>query len=587
MKFAYPIDGATLLKKRRALKRELASDGSPRISKKIAVLCGSTANDVVDMLDLFLLDDGIAPAFYVSEYNMYAQEGMFPSAELLEFKPDIAYIHTTHRNISQFDDPQAEFTRFRAVWDGITANLSCVIIQNNFDSPAYRLLGNRDCYDSGGRLYFINKLNMMFADYAQQSGGFEAGSAIYINDINFTAARYGLDRWHDAACWNAYKYAMATAAVPDFAWNLSRIVKSVFGRNKKAFCIDLDNTLWGGIVGEGVEGIELGEETPAGQCYADFQRYVASHRAIGVPLTVDSKNDYDNAVAGLNHVNSHIKPEQLAALKANWNPKNENLREIAAEMSLLPESFVFVDDNPAEREIIKQTFPGAAVPDVSDVEDFIRVIDRNGWFEVTKLTDDDRARAAMYEQNAARTAAQSTYTDYGAYLDSLGMTAVITPFKPVDYARITQLTNKSNQFNVTTKRYTEPETARVATDSAYITLCGRLADKFWDNGVVAVVVGAIDSGDSTVLDIELWLMSCRVLKRGMENAMLDILAAACIGRGIKTIRGHYYPTKKNGMVRELFGELGFTKLSCDDLGNSLWELNTAGYVGTNMHIEVT
>ncbi len=585
----YPFDSDYIIKKRKSLRRMLLADGRDRLRKKIAVFGGSTTNDIVVYLELFLLDRGIEPEFYQSEYNQYWQDAMYPSEELINFSPDIVYIHTTSRNIVNYpsvsdskeqvgEKLRTEYLKFEQIWDKITETYHCPIIQNNFEMPFYRLMGNKDCSDYRGRSNFVSRLNRLFYEYAEKNEGF------YINDINFISASYGLRRWSDPSYWNMYKYAMCTEAIPEFSFNLSNIIKSVFGRNKKALALDLDNTLWGGVVGDdGVDGIQIGQETGVSQSYYEFQSYVKQLKDIGVILTICSKNDYENAIAGLNHPEGALRPEDFIIIKANWENKDRNIIETANELNIFPDAIVFADDNPAEREIVRAQVQGVAVPQMDSVENYIMNIDRSGYFEVTNFSTDDIKRNEMYKANAERAAQQASFSDYGEYLLSLDMKAVIDDFIPVYIQRITQLTNKSNQFNVTTKRYTSSEMESVYRSDEYIRLYGKLTDKFGDNGVVSVVIGKIDG---VILNIDLWIMSCRVLKRDMELAMLDRLVERSRQRGIKIIRGYYYPTAKNKMVRELFKSFGFAKTDEDSDGNTVWELKTDGYANKNNVITV-
>lgn len=586
--FSYPFDNGFLLKKQKSIRKELKNDGKKRIPVKIAILGGSTANAVADQLELFLLNYGIEPQFYLSEYAQFWQDAMFPSEELSGFSPDLVYFHTTNRNIMRFPEItdsaervasiiDSEFSHFRQAWESISEKFGCPIIQNNFELPSFRLLGNRDCSDIHGRVRTINELNRLFAEYAEKTKNF------YINDINYLSSCYGLDAWADNTAWQMYKYALALPAVPVLASNIAAIVKAIYGKNKKVLALDLDNTLWGGIVGDdGVEGIKIGMELPQGQVYSEFQDYVKLHKDIGVLLTVCSKNEQENALAGLNHPAGTLRPDDFTVIKANWEPKDRNLLETAEELSLLPESFVFADDNPAERAIVRGQIAGAAVPEMDGAENYIRILDRNRYFEVVSLSDDDRKRTEMYRANAQRASLQKSFSDYGEYLDSLGMSAEIKPFSPLYFQRIAQLTNKSNQFNLTTRRYTEAEIEAAAADPKKVTLYGRLSDKFGDNGVVSVVIGR---QEEKVLHLELWLMSCRVLKREMELAMLDEVVSAAKLRGVERLRGYYIPTAKNGMVRGLYESFGFTKVS-ETPEETVWELETAGYIPKTKHISV-
>ncbi len=584
----YPFDSSYILKKRKKLKRELLENGQTRIKKKIAVLGGATVDDIVSCLELFLLDNGIEPVFYKSEYNMYWEDAVF-GGEIDEFEPDVVYIHTSIRNLrvtpavtdsgEQVESKlRAEYERFEQMWQKLYERFSCVIIQDNFAMPYYRLLGNSDVYDIHGLTGFVGRFNEKIYSYARGRNDF------FVLDINYLSACVGLDRWYDLTYWYLYKYAQSLQAIPALAFEISKIIKAVFGKNKKCIALDLDNTLWGGIVGDdGVEGIKIGHEDAQSESYYEFQSYIKAHKDIGVILSVCSKNEHENAIAGLEHPEGVLRPDDFIVIKANWEPKSENIKASAAQIGILTDSFVFVDDNPAEREIVsKQT--GAVAPDIGEAADYIRVLDRSGFFEVTRLSKDDLKRNEMYKANAKRNELQSTFADYGEYLDSLEMTAVIRPFEKVFFERISQLTNKSNQFNLTTLRCSVSDIASFAQDENYVTLYGSLKDKFGDNGVVSIVAGR-KKGDE--FDITLWLMSCRVLKRDMELAMLDSLVGAAKKKGIKTLRGLYIPTAKNKMVKDFYdGVLGFEKTRQDDDGQAEYTLDIEEYENKNIHIDV-
>lgn len=588
----YPFDSEAIYGRKKALKRELLAqlDEKSCLHKKIAILGGSTTRDIKLMLELFLLNYGIQPEFYESEFNQYYQDAMFPNPELEAFAPDIIFIHTTFRNIADFptlsDSAETvqelldkEYLKYVKMWERLAKVYHCVIIQNNFEYPYYRLLGNKDASDMHGKVNFVTRLNCKFYEYAQNTPNF------YINDINYLSAQYGLEKWSDPFYWHSYKYAFCVPAIPDLAFSVAKIIKSVYGRNKKAFVLDLDNTLWGGIVGDdGVENLVLGHETSAGQVYCAFQEYLKEYKALGVLLNIDSKNDYENAIAGLNHPAGVLKPDDFIQIKANWEPKDRNLVQIAKELNLMPDSMVFVDDNPAEREIVRGQVSGVAVPELERPEEYAKIIDRSGFFEVTNLSEDDRKRTAMYQENAKRAKEEAAFENYEDYLKALNMKAEIKSFAPVYMARIAQLTNKSNQFNLTTRRYTQPEIEEAAANPDYITLYGKLEDKFGDNGVISVVIG---HNIENVLHIDLWIMSCRVLKRDMEYAMMDTVAEACKKQGITEIRGYYYPTAKNSMVKEFYALQGFEKIKEDEQGNTEWRLSLAdGYEVKNHVIDV-
>ena len=570
----YPFNAEEIVWKKKHLKKALsAEEPADRIDKRIAILGGETTENIRLILELFLLNYGIRPVFYESEYGRYYEDGMFPNPELEAFRPDIIYICTCIHNIPDFpdvaDDAKAvndrldSFTsKLYGLWDNLLSKYGCPVIQNNFEFPIFRLMGNMDAADVRGRVNYITRLNCRVYEYAQQHKGF------YVCDVNYLSAQYGLDKWSDPFYWYMYKYAVAVPAIPYLSFNVANIIKSIYGKNKKAFNLDLDNTLWGGVIGDdGSENIEIGQETAIAETYSAFQEYIKLHKQIGVLLTVNSKNEEETAKSGFLRPDSVLSSDDFVSFKANWENKDKNLTDTADELSLLPESFVFIDDNPAEREMIRQSVKGTAVPEISEPEHYIQTIDRSGFFEVTSLSEDDLTRNRMYRENAARKSLEKSYGNYEDYLRSLDMHGEIGSFAPVYMSRIAQLTNKSNQFNLTTKRYTQSEIESVAKDPDRITLYGRLTDRFGDNGVVSVVIGRIE-GEK--LHIELWLMSCRVLKRRMEYAMMDELAYRASEKGIREIHGYYYPTAKNGMVRDFYHELGFVRVDEGESGNTEW-----------------
>ena len=588
--FTYPVDSKQLLRKKLRIKKELLSQNISFIEKRVAVLGGSTTNEIVDQLELFLLNYGIKPTFYQSEYAQYWQDAVFSNEELDSFQPDIVFIHTNCRNITALPTTAStveeanqllddQFAHFSVMWDKIAERYACPVIQNNFERPAWRLLGNSDISDYRGKTNFISRLNQKLYDYAQGHKGF------YVNDIDYLAANYGLEKWSNPLYWHMYKYSLCLDAIPSLAKSVADIIKSIYGKNKKVLVCDLDNTLWGGVVGDdGVEGIQVGPEVPTGQIYSEFQSYVKELKSIGVLLAVNSKNDEENAIAGLNHPDGVLKPDDFVNIKANWENKDRNMQAIAAELNLGIDSFVFIDDNPTEREIMRQADFGVAIPEMDKVENYIRILDNNGYFEVTSLSADDLSRVKMYQENAKRSQLQQSLGSYEDFLKSLEMKATIRNFEPIYIQRIAQLTNKSNQFNLTTLRCSESDITHMKDSPDYLCLYGKLEDKFGDNGVVSVVAGE-RIGDE--LHMRLWLMSCRVLKRGMEDAMLDTLVSDARQIGIKTIKGYYYPTAKNNMVRDFYQRMGFTPESADETGNTVWAMDAATYAPKHPSIEIT
>ncbi len=578
--YSYPLDAQTLLRKKLKLKKELLMQNAAWVEKRVAVLGGSTTNEVVDQLELALLNYGIKADFYQSEYGKYWEDGVFGNEKLNSFQPDIIYIYTNWRNIQQFpsveDKPEdvanlldKELERFESMWVSLRNKFSCPIIQNNFDRPNYRLLGNRDIWDYRGKSNFIFNLNYKLYQYAQKESEF------YINDIDYIAQEYGLTLWNDPVYWSMYKYACPMNAIPYVSLSVANIIKSIYGKNKKLLALDLDNTLWGGIVGDdGVEGIVIGAESSKGQIYRDFQTYCKELKQIGVVLAVNSKNDEKNALDGLNHPYGILRPDDFVSIKANWKTKDQNIREISEELALGIDSFVFVDDNPAEREIVYKQIPCLSVPTMDGAENYIKILDHSGYFEVTSLSNEDLIKTSQYKARKQLQQTQASFDKYEDYLKSLEMRAIITEFEPMTIQRVAQLTNKTNQFNLTTLRCSEADISHMQNNPDYVCLCARLIDRFTDNGIVSVVSGEIIN---SVLHIRLWLMSCRVLKRDLEVLMMNEVVKKAREKDVSKICGYYFPTSKNEMVKDFYKKMGFELESEDDTGNSVWMLDINFY----------
>lgn len=555
----HPIDPALILQKKRSLKRTLSA-APGLVPKRVALMSGSTIGEVKNILELFLLANGIQPQFYEGQYGLYYENLVFDDGALAAFAPEVLYIHTSSHNIQHWPEPGEDaaacaqkradaLARLKAAASA-ALGFGCPVILNNFDLPVYRVMGNSEGSAASGHVRFVRQLNEELAAFV------EATPNLYLNDLAYLQAVHGMDAFSSQTAWYAYKYAVSIDCIPFLCQSVANIIKSLFGRNKKALALDLDNTLWGGIIGDdGPEGIVLGSESPAGMAYSEFQSYLKALSELGVLLNVCSKNEPANAEAGFARPDSVLKKEDFVSFKANWEPKHLNLAAMAREINLLPDSFVFVDDNPAEREIVRRELPGVTVPELTAPEDYIKALDRGGYFEVTTLSADDRKRTEMYRQNAQRAALEESFGSYEDYLKSLEMVGEFGPFDAAHAERITQLINKTNQFNLTTRRYSAAEVEGLLGDAGHITLYGRLLDKFGDNGIVTALIGAVQG---ETLDIELWIMSCRTFKRQLEQAMFDRLCEAAAARGIKRIVGHYYPTAKNLLVKDFYATIGFT-----------------------------
>ena len=589
-----------IILRRRSVRRELAAATGLR-DLKIAVLSGSTTDGLVNTLELLLLAAGFRPTFLATEYGRYYDDPVHDPQALIDFAPDLVYVHTSCRNVrnlpplstTEAELPalvETELSRWREIWDALERNLNCQVIQNNFEGPPNRILGNMDAVSPGGQARFLTELNLAFAREASTR------PRLMIQDVEGIAAEIGLKHWFDWDRFFSYKLLLTPEANLALARSLASMVRAIYGKSRKVLVLDLDNTVWGGVIGDdGVDKIQIGRETPQAEAYTAFQEYALALRNRGILLAVCSKNDEDVAKSGFAHPDSILRLEHISCFKANWEPKHENILAIAQELNLGVDSFVFADDNPAERAIVQAQIPGIAVPDIgNEVTRYASILDAGRYFEPASLSKEDLERAALYANNSQRAAQASKFANYGEYLDSLEMSAEIDTFKPIYLERIAQLTNKTNQFNLTTRRYTLAEMEQVARDPTQIALYGKLSDRFGDNGLISIVIGHAEAktlqSAAASLHIDLWLMSCRVLKRDMEQAMLDAVAERALDRGLTEIVGYYLPTAKNGMVQDFYPKLGFAPAESTRAGlpegATVWKLSLTGYTRQNTHIKV-
>ncbi|MDX2214387.1 MAG: HAD-IIIC family phosphatase [Oculatellaceae cyanobacterium bins.114] len=580
-------DPELILRKKRAIKQYFSTQFCS-LEIRIAILGGSTTAEVRDIIEIFLLKEGICPTFYESGYNQYYEEVMFHDSNLLLFKPDVIYIHTSSVNISRFPDVndseeqvhnllQDEFQKFRDIWEAAFKKFNCTIIQNNFELPSFRVLGNLDCTDLRGRVSYITALNQRFIQYSR------VDRRLVINDIHYLAASIGLDRWYDARLWFTSKYALSLEAIPLLAHQIAVIIGATLGKSKKCIVLDLDNTLWGGVIADdGLAGIQIGNGTPVAEAYSAFQHYLKQLHERGILLAICSKNDLENALEGFKHPDMVLKVENFSLFIANWESKPANIRKIAEKLCLSVDSIVFVDDNSVEREHVKNSLSKTTVVELSeDISDYIKNIDSMLLFEISTLSSEDLNRNHYYEMNQKRENEKNAYDSLKDFLKSLRMVAEIEPFRDIYLDRITQLINKTNQFNLTTRRHTFAEVSSIALDEQYLTLYGKLEDKIGQNGIVSAIIG---KQYQSIMHIDLWVMSCRVFQRGMEAAMLDQFIKYAIRKGVRKIYGIYYKTEKNSIVKNLYQEFDFELVKSDEFGNTEWLLDVSDYNCIHNHI---
>jgi FkbH-like protein len=393
-------------------------------------------------------------------------------------------------------------------------------------------------------------------------------------DVERLANLVGLAAWHDIAHWHWAKLPFSQSLMAVYADYVVRYIAALRGRSRKCLVLDLDNTLWGGIIGDaGIEGIELGNGTPLGEAFLSIQTMALELRRRGVVLAVCSKNDESNARAAFrSHPEMLLKEEHIAIFQVNWTDKASNLESVARALSLTLDSLVFVDDDPAERSIVRHELPAVAVPELPVGEPALwpLIISAAGYFERAQITAEDIDRADQYSANAKRAEALSQPRNLQSYLTQLEMKLEVTSFTSLQRSRITQLVNKSNQYNLTTRRYTSEQLETMENNPTRACFAARLRDKFGDQGIISVVICKHENDD---WHVDTWLMSCRVLGRQVEQAFLNYIANKAIEARRKRLVGYYVPTAKNDLVKDHFERLGFAPSGRDDGGRTTWLLD--------------
>ena len=482
----YPFCSADIRRYVKKWRKQLVNQ-SDLLPKRVAILSGSTVGQMKDILELFLLNQGFCPEMYEGQYNNFYEEAVFETEKLIAFQPDIIYIHTSVKNIQEWPEAEDEASQVEAklelllhkfiqIWDSLEQKIGCLIVQNNFEMLPYRVMGNMDCAHITGRQYFLEEVNRRLVQEIQER------TMVFVNDIHYLSAYYGLERWFDDRAWYTFKYAFSPDAIPLTAYNISNIIKSYYGKNKKAVIVDLDNTLWKGVIGE--DGIELGIETPEGMMYAEFQEYLKNLRDRGALLNICSKNEPNAAEAGFSHPFSVLRAEDVTITKCNWERKSVNILEMSRQLNLNTDSFVFIDDNPAEQEEVKNNISDITVLPIQDPSDMRRLLDGSGYFEITNYSHEDLRRNDLYKGNIQREEALTEGNNQD-YLLGLQMRVEFAGVSAANIDRVTQLINKTNQFNLTGLRLGRTEVEKFAQRN--ISICGTLADKFGNHGLVSVI----------------------------------------------------------------------------------------------------
>jgi FkbH-like protein len=571
---SYALNESQLARLSAAIAERMRSgaDLAPLTPLKLGLVGNGTLDLVAPALTASAARHGVLLEWVKADFGQTIQEALDPDSTISRARPDAVLLCIDYRALPDLTSPSGavEAQEFvTALRDGFRRNAGAISIVPTFAPPPESLFGSLDRTLGQSRRATLETLNRaLVADVA--------GSQDVLFDVAALAETVGLGEWYSPQQWNLAKLPFSATYIPLYADHLGRLLGAMKGKARRCLILDLDNTVWGGVIGDdGIDGIKLAQGDAVGEAFLDVQRTALMLRDRGVVIAASSKNEDAVARAPFrDHPEMLLKEDHFAVFQANWSDKATNIKAIADTLSLGLESMVFVDDNPVERGLVREILPEVAVPELGDDPAlYARAILSAGYFEAIAFSEEDRRRAEFYQGNARRVALQAQAGDVDAYLASLRMEIVFAPFDATGRARIVQLINKSNQFNLTTRRYGEAEIARLERDERVFTLQVRLIDAFGDNGMISVII--CRARDAVTWEIDTWLMSCRVLGRRVENMVLREIVANARTRGIERLVGIYRPTERNAMVRDHYRKLGFAPLGGE---GSEWLLATEGEI---------
>jgi FkbH-like protein len=579
----------------RALGRLGLKEAPGFLPIRLAILASSTVDHLSPAIRVAGLRRKLLIDVHSGGYGQYRQEVLDPTSALHHFAPQSVLFSLSARDAiagvpltataAEADEAIARFVSdLRSFWRKAREIGNAAVIQQTFIDVTEPLFGGYDRIVPGAPARVVARLNDQLCEAA-------ARDDVLLLDVARASERDGIDAWFDVGRWLQGKFEIAPQAAPLYGDLAARILAAQRGLSKKCLVLDLDNTLWGGAIGDdGLDGIVLGEGSAAGEAHLALQHYAKLLKERGIILAVCSKNDAKIAEAAFqDHPEMVLRRSDITAFQANWDDKAENLKAIAARLNIGIDSLVFVDDNPVERARVRQSLPLVAVPELpEDAAHYARCLAEAGYFEAVAFTSEDRDRAQQYAANAEREALLGSAESMDEFLRGLKMTTVFGRFTAVDHARVVQLINKTNQFNTTTRRYASEEIEYISNLADALTLQFRLLDRVADNGLVSTMILRPTPDDEDVLEIENWVMSCRVFGRQLEFEAMNIAVEAARERGVRALVANYIPTAKNDVISTLYPNLGFTEVnqSVADSGATRWFLNLADYVVRDTHIFV-
>lgn len=543
------------------LKLNLKKDFSGMKKVKLALLSDSASQFLNTCIKGYGYTRKLHFDIYEADYNQIELQVSDPESELYSFNPDFIFINvSTEKLLSAFCKTEsalqgvfADLTMqsFRQYAETIFSRLKSKLIINTYPEINDSVFGNYSSKNSASFTYQLRKINLMLMELSQKNKN------LFICDICALQSEIGHSKLFDPKMYAMADMVYSTDALPLIAKNVTDIVLSYSGIFNKCLILDLDNTTWGGIIGDdGMEGIQVGH-FGLGKVFSELQHWAKQLKQRGILLAVCSKNTEEIAKEPfLSHPDMVLRMDDIAVFVANWETKVDNIRHIQSILNIGFDSMVFIDDNPFEREMVKSAIPDITVPEMpEDPVDYLVYLRSLNLFETASFTEEDTERTKQYQEEALRNTLQASFENAGDFLANLQMTSHVAPFDEFTIPRVAQLTQRSNQFNLRTVRYTEEDVKRISKDPNYYTMSLTLDDRIGHHGLIALII--LKKQDDTTLFIDTWIMSCRVLKRGMENFTMNMIVELAKEQGFTKIAGEYLPTNKNGIVKNHYQDLGF------------------------------
>jgi len=557
------------------LKKNLKNDFSKLPKIKIAILGDSATQLLSQSIKAMGYESNFNLIIYESEYNQIQSEVLDTNSGLYDFNPDVIIIfQSSHKLLlkynklnthEQINIAKHELNEIIKTTNIIEKKLTAKIIYYNYNEINDYVYGNYANKIENSFIFQLRKLNYELMVFASKTSGF------YLCDISTIQNTIGKESFFHNSIYISTDMHLSIDVLPQIASKTLNIINAINGNIKKCIIVDLDNTMWGGVIGDdGVENIQIGD-LGIGKAFSEFQYWLKKMKNRGIILSVCSKNTESVAKQPfINHPEMVLKLDDIAVFMANWDNKVNNIKKIQSILNIGFDSMVFLDDNPFERNLVKDNISNICVPELpEDPAEYLNYLYSLNLFETSSISNEDTNRTELYQIETKRKTEEIAYTNIDEYLKNLNMISKVESFNNFNIPRVAQLSQRSNQFNLRTIRYTEEDIKRISESDEYFTFTFKLTDKFGDNGLISVII--LKTLNNNTLFIDTWFMSCRVLKRGMENFILNIISNFAITKGFKTIKGEYIKTQKNDLVKNHYKDLGF------NFDNKYWILNLKNY----------